>query len=279
MIIKKKGTPITPAGGPSTPSGDWEDAPSENIKRRCHISIVGETGTGKTTLALTGPGPVALVNSDEKIEGIVQPFVKGEHVTCAGTPKRIRLLNFAFVASDSEEDTAQRAQTLWQKVRRNILESPGWANTTIVDTETETWELARLGYFGTLKPSGRTDNLYGPVNNDYRTLFKSFRLQDKCYIITIHHTKDEYVDKVVNGKQTSTRTGRQLRAGFKEMSTMPDIILRTGKRIGAEGIEFTAEIEKGWYNAQSEGLVFSGEDLRLSFILETITGVPEAEWL
>ena len=269
-IIRKKPTPSAPveSGTNSNVSDDWEDAPSEITRKIVHMDIIGEEGTGRTSLALSAPGPIAFINADEKIQGIVQPHVQ------AG--KKIKVASFGFVASGSPEEVAASANPVWSKVKNWHRDSLSFARSTVVDTGTETWELLRLARFGTLKPEGRMDALYGPVNAEYRTLIKQFRMQDRTNLITIHQVKEKYKEGVKDGRKFSVATGQMVRAGFKEMGYLADIVVRTGKDITTN--TFTARIEKGWYNAQVEGMVLENEDIRFSYILSLITGLDEEEF-
>lgn len=272
-MIRRKSeapAPVSTSAG-AIMSGGWEDAKADFEIDVVHIDIVGPEGSGKTRLALTMPGPIGLINADEKIKGVVEPFVK--------EGKRIRVFTFGFVGSSDVQETAQRASALWANVRNKVLDTQNWAQTCVADTGTECWELARLGYFGTLLPKGRMDNLYGPVNNDFRTLWKSFRVDKRCNLVTLHQVKDEYLDKVVQGKKESLRTGKVVRAGFKEMGAMANVVIYTSKEMTNDGkTTFNATVTKGWFNAQLEGTTFSDEDARLPYILSEITGLPESRW-
>lgn len=58
-------------------SADWEEVDDEvDYTRGAVIDIIGPEGTGRSTLALTMGGPIAYINSDEKIDGIIQPVAR-----------------------------------------------------------------------------------------------------------------------------------------------------------------------------------------------------------
>lgn len=248
----------------------WEDAPADVTRRHVHMDILGPTGSGRTRLALTAPGPVGLAHTAEKIDGVVQKFKK--------EGKDIRLLNFGGTFSGvTEQEIANAATPVWNKMVRGWRQAMDeWAKTVIMDTASEGWEMIRLARFGELKPKGRIDNLYGPVNAEWRDLFKRARNESNtCNVITIHQTKDEYIDKIVNGKQVSNRTGRSIRSGMKEMGYMPDVTIETSRTSGGG---FKCVIIKAWYNATVEGTEFEDEDCRFSFIMSLITETDESEW-
>lgn len=265
MAIKLKGAHTAAAGS----SDLWSDAPTEFTRRCVFMHVYGETGTGRTSLALTAPGPIGMVHTAEKLEGVIQKFAK---------EKAVKLVNFGGVFRGSPQQIADQAGPVWNKMYSAWCEAMDrWARTVIMDTDTEGWEILRLARFGQLNPKGRTDSLYGPVNAEWRSLFKRFRDQDRCNVVAIGQAKDEYIDKMVNGHLTSTRTGRTIRAGQKEIPYMADVIVRTAKD-SVTGT-FTATIEKGWWNAHTEGMTLEGDDIRFPYIMSLITETPEEEWV
>lgn len=275
MAIRIKGSSSTDRatnGGTGAADG-WEDVPDTLIRRGIHMDIVGPTGSGRTRLALTAPGPIALAHTAEKIDGLVQQFKR--------EGKLIRLLNFGGVYRGDPATIAGAAGITWNNMRRlwlAALDDDGWAKTLIMDTATEGWEAIRLARFGELAPKGRVDNMYGPVNAEWRSLFKhpNVKVHGTRNVITIHQEKDEYVEKKTARGSESVRTGRQLRAGMKEMGYMPDVVVQTG-RDPMTG-DFTAVIVKGWFNAAVEQTELRNEDIRFPFIMSLITEMDESEW-
>lgn len=253
-------------------NGDWQEVSDEVERRSYTCNIYGDTGTGRTRLALTAPGPIALAHTAEKIDGIVQHAKRQGRV--------IRVHNFFTAAAGSEQDIATKVRPVWNRMVDNWNSAiDTWARTVIMDTDSEGWELCRLAYFGELNPRGRIDNLYGPVNQRWRSLFKRNKFDWRCNCIAISQTKDEWHDIYRQGKKVSERTGRTIRVGQREIPILSDIILRTDKYIDPKrGMVFTATIDKGWYNGDSEGITFENEDCSLPHILEVITGYPESEW-
>jgi len=232
------------------------------------MEIYGDTGTGRTTLALTAPGPIALIHASEKIEGIIQPFARD---------KEIRLFDFGVDLSGARghEAVADEADKVWGAMSDAIYDAYEWARTIIIDTHTEAWELIRLARFGDLKPSGgRIDANYGPVNAEWRSLFKHFRHQDGTNLIAVGQTKDEYRESKSGMGQ---RTGKTIRAGQKDVHYLADVIVRTERDIIAN--TFTSKVEKGWWNAFSEGLEFDNEDSRFGYVMAIVAESDEEEWL
>lgn len=273
MAIRTKGTVSekTAAAELSSSSG-WEDAPTEITDRGVIMAVYGDTGTGRTTFALTAPGPIAFAHAGEKITGIVQT---------AARQKTVRVLNFGATLYGTPQQIADQAQPIWRKTRDGLMDAltkASWARTGIIDTHNELWELLRLAEFGELNPQGRTDALYGPVNARWRSLFKWHRAQLEPRmksLIVIGQTREEYKDVTKNGRKESVRTGRTISAGQKEVHYMADVVVRTSR--GDNG-EFLATIEKAWYKAEYEGVTLANEDATYPKVMSLITETDESEW-
>lgn len=256
---------------------EWEDAPTEITDRGVIMAVYGDTGSGRTSLALTAPGPIAFAHAGEKIAGVVQKATK---------QREIRVLNFGAVLTGSPQDIVNQAQPVWQKVRKGLMGAmvyQGWARSGVIDTHTELWELLRLAEFGELNPQGRTDSNYGPVNARWRSLFKWHRAQDEPKtknLIVIGQTRDEYTKP--KGKGQGERTGRTIWAGQKEVHFMADVVVRTSRdldgELTGEAGGFVATIEKGWYNAAVEGLQLFNDDITFARIMSIISETDESEW-
>lgn len=229
------------------------------------MDIIGPEGTGRSSLALTAPGPMAYINSDEKIQGVIQRYAK---------QKSIKVATYGFTATGNKQADIDAANPVWNRVLGWMRDAKTWARTTVFDTATEGWEMCRLGNFGELNPKGRVDSNYGPVNAEFRGTFKQYRGSD-CNLISIHQVKDVYIDKLVNGQKSSIRTGATQRAGFKEFGYIADVVVETSKVNGV----FRATITKGWWNATAEGLTLENEDITFANIMSMITETEQSEWL
>jgi hypothetical protein len=234
------------------------------------MDIYGDTGTGRTSLALTAPGPIGLAHTAEKIDGIVQKYTKKKKV--------IRTINFGGAYTGTPQEIGAKAAPVWNKMYALWTQAMGdWAKSLVMDTAYEGWEMIRLARFGTVKPQGRVDNMYGPVNAEWRSLFKPFRMQETTNVITIHTVKEEYVEKPskTRGVTESVRTGRLVHAGMKEMRYMADVVVRMTRD---PDYTVVATIEKGWFNPDVMGMEFRGDDVNFAFIMATITDTNEKEW-
>ncbi len=244
----------------------WSKVTPE-IERKCVLmNIYGDTGTGRTTLALTAPGPIAFIYSSlEKVEGILQRFAD----------KDVRKIDFGgYGREGSQKEIAEAADEHWRLLKAAWGDAFGWARTIVLDTHTEAWELIRLARFGGLKPSGgRVDANYGPVNAEWRGLFRQQRTQSDVNVIVIGQTKDEYTS-APKGKM-GQRTGLTIQAGQKEIPFMADAIVRTSR--GVDGL-FKGVVEKGWYNAYCEGMELEDEESTFAGYMEFVSDFDRRKW-
>lgn len=251
----------------------WTDAPTTFTRRFVYLAIHGKTGTGRTSLALSAPGPIGLAHTAEKIDGVVQRY---------SSDKKIRIANFGGTFSGDAKQIAKQAAPYWEALKAAMCDGvDDWASTVVLDTDTEAWELLRLARFGGTSPDGgRVDRNYGPVNAEWRSLIKRYRTAERCNVITIGQVKEEYVEKKSSsGGSMGQRTGRLIRAGQKEIPYMADVVVRTYKRVDDdEGLVFGCTIEKGWFNAHVEGMDLEGELCTFPMIMSLVTETDEGEW-
>lgn len=279
-----------PGVSPTGPaSAEWETVGTDFTQRHAFVAIIGPESSGKTTLALTLPGPLAFLHHAEKIKGVIEPFVV--------QGKLIRKHDFHFMPTkgDPEEAVAQKARVVWAKAAAAYNDAWDWAKGIIVDTETDMWKDRRYARFGTLTPKGDLRDLYNVVNTDWRQMFKlRYRGQATDHgvnLVTIHQCSDEYKDVVIQagpkkGQKNSERTGQQKREGNKEVGYWADVVLWCSKDSLID-FDYHVRIAKGWFNGSVEGmdltdkimvdLGYSG--LNLPAILAFITQTPEGEWL
>lgn len=260
---------------------DWSEITPEFTERCVFMDIIGVENCGKTTLALSAPGPVGVIHNGDKVRGVANKIVR------ENPGKVIRDFKYGFAGTGVGTADKPLAEPVWAKIKANYTAAlTGWARTIVVDTGNAFWDMARLARFGVLTPKGnRMDALWGPVNHEMRSLLQTqFRAQTKCNVITIHQMGDEYVDKPVNGEMRSVKTGRFIRkGGFKEVPFIADVIVRMERT--AEG-GHQATITKGWFNTTVEGIPLTDDlmkqlgysGLNFSSIMAYITELPEDEW-
>lgn len=281
-----------PAPSNPTPNSGWEPVSTEFTQRYASIAICGETDTGKTSLALTARGPVAILHAAEKTRGIIEPHVR------AG--KMVRQHNFAAVFPKAEDECRKKATEVWQKADQLFTDAWKWAGSIIVDPEPDYYALRRYARFGTLTPQGDVRDLYNAINFDWRQRFGAMpRAQGSgkgTTLITIHTMTDEYRDvmkQTATGlKKVSEKTGNLRMEGHKSIKFSADLILQTQRDLVSG--KFSVKILKPWFNGGARGMELDDELLRemgysespatnscltLPAILSFITDTPEAEWI
>lgn len=254
------------------PSSLWEQAPTELTRKCVFMNIYGETNTGKTSLALSAPGPIALIHSAEKIEGIVQPYAK---------EKDIRIMNFGRVFSGKPDLIKTEANKVWEDFSKAWVDAFKWAKTIIIDTDTDLWELIRLAYFGDAKPQGgRLELNWGPVNAEWKSVMRRFKDPSNVdtNVILISQTEDEYKE---GAKGFGSRTGRTIRKGQKSIPFMADVIVRTECQLDINTYtpRFKSVIEKAWWNASAIGFSgLEGDAITFPMVMTIVTQTSPDQW-
>jgi len=256
----------------------WEDLPERRTipTRGLLINIDGAEGCGKSSLALTLAelGKVGYIDIDQSVDRAQRPKMP------KGKKAEIRVLSVRYAAGLGEDLVKKSCIPAWRSMKSSALElTKSWATGgMIADTGTELWELLRLGAFGSLTPQGRTDRLYGPVNAEFRQFLRNIHRNHGRHLVVVNQMKDEYADKMVNGKKESLRTGNLTRVGFKELGYLADMTLRCFKEDG----EFKVRIEMcklAPHGPSLEGSEFDGDDVNLPRLLATITDTEVADWV
>jgi len=271
---KKGGALKTTSMGVISPSSSasdsmWEDAPVELTRRSVILDIYGDTGTGRTSLALTAPGPIAYFHCDEKVEGVIQPRAR---------EKTIRVHNFGGEFWGDSDDISRQAYEKWAQFKAAWYDAFTWARTIVLDTHTEAWELVRYAYFGALKPvEGRLELNWGPPNADWQSVIKFARSHENTNVVLIGQTSDEY-KKTANSRM-GEKTGKTVEAGQKKLvgrtSFWLDVKVRTFASLKGE---FLCKVEKPWWNGDMMGAEFEGELMQFPLIMGMISQTDPDEW-
>ena len=253
-------------------SGDYD--PVAVFKRRgIHIDIYGDEGQGKSSLALTlaAVGQIGYVNIDQSID---RAYVRSKKEW-----KNVKRIDVQYTAGLTPEETSKICKPIFPHVQAKVAEAcASWAKGIIIDTGHELWQILCMGKFGTLTPKGRTDNLYGPLNAQMRSLLRGVNRQAGKHLITVHHTKDEYADKKGPSGVVSTKTGNKIKACWKEINQLADVVLKVER--SGDVMMATIELCKLPPHGPSiEGDGVTGDDLDVFSIIAQATGTKREEWL
>lgn len=178
-----------------------------SIVKRLLVAVESLEKEGKTHFALTAPGPIAVLDFDTGMEGVVSKFAK---------TKKIYVSDYRRLG-DAMTNKVENWLIMWEKFKREYiaaLEEPT-IKTVVMDTATEVWELLRMARFGKLTQV--MPYHYGPVNAEYRELLRKAYSTNKNLIL-LHKMKDEYVK--------DQRTGNLKRSGFGDTGYMVQVNLR-----------------------------------------------------
>lgn len=179
--------------------------PAQKSKfRRIVMSTEALDKEGKTEFILSAPGPIALLNFDVGLEGVIEKHLK---------KKKIEVAEFDY----REVTNYKEWEKMWERSKMAFVDAlHDKATRTIgVDTATEWWELARMAAFGKLTQV--LPHNYGPVNAEFRDLIRKAYDFDKNVIFS-HKMKEQYVN--------DKGTGKMIRAGFGDMQYSVQINVR-----------------------------------------------------
>lgn len=251
-----------------------------SLDKRCFFgNIMGPTGSGKTNLALTAPGPILFVHCVEQTEGMLQ-----QHVNIG---KEIHTFNFAVELLGDRKQNMAVAGPMWNTTESVLMDGTLQFRSIIVDTDTSLYMLLRQAHFGSYDAAikadggeGSTQKNWGPVNHAWASLIMALKMRQDNHgvnIITISHTADEWSPGLF-GK----RTGKLVRKGHKDLGTSCDVMFETS--IDDSG--FCVKIRKPWYNALMMGIELRDEltaeagqrNINLPAIMSLITEQPIEEW-
>ncbi len=227
--------------------------PNERAKRRLVMSIKGMDKSGKTTLALTAPGPYGLLDLDTGLEGVLEKFVD---------KREIYPVHYHKVTGQTD------ATSLLDKMKRDFTAfvSEPKIRSIIVDTGTEMWEVARLARLGKLTQV--MPHHYTVVNDEMRKMLRAVYETDKNLIL-IHKMTEEYVN--------NQPTGKYKFAGFKEIPYFVQMNVWTW-RDNENG--FNCTVENCRQNSSIDGLTLEGDSINFQTIATMVfPDTEEGYWL
>jgi len=182
------------------------------LARRLIISATGEDHSGKNHFAFTAPAPIYVHSFDPGIEGVIEKFNQKKDIYVATYELEVQ------PGEGTAQAVAESADKLWADFVSNFrdgLASCG-QGTTVLDTDTEVWELLRLARFGKLTQI--MPHMYGPVNAEMRDLLhEPWGKPVNVFFLS------KYVDEWENytdatGKERGRKTGNKVQKGFSDLA-------------------------------------------------------------
>jgi len=204
------------------------------VKRRLVMSSIGQEGKGKTHFALTAPGPIAVLNIDMGLEGIVDKF----------SDKVIMYQDYIFNKDIGDTDEYIR---VWNNAKDDFYDAlhTEKLRTIVCDTWTEMYDLVRLAEFGKLEKV--LPFYYSKVNSQMNAMIHEALQFDKN-VILISKVKPEYIN--------DRATGLYVRAGYKDTGFLVQVEVKHFKN---EDNDFSIKVIKSRKDPTLEGEILSGE--------------------
>lgn len=192
------------------------------------LIIEGEESSGKSALALDGPGPFAYYGIDAGAKRAVRRARNaGKEVHATYVPFDVP----RFVPKQEKDFWLARAKKVKEDIYLPYAEAweagidSSHIRTMIQDTATDIYELHQTAEFGKLQQNSQL--AYGPIKAEYMGMVKRARRAGKL-VILIHQLGPEYKKTLdQNGNEKSEKTGRLLRLGMNKAHYLADAIVRT----------------------------------------------------
>lgn len=192
----------TPDNGPPADllSLGFEEA-SNIVPRRLLVASDGLEKSGKSNLWLTAPGPIAGINLDIGLEGVIHRYTKN---------KKIWMVNYNVPPISNQKDYISHFQSVKKAYEAAVNHKD--VRTVVIDTGSDMWDLVILAEFGVLNPTTSKGSLaFTTANSVFRGLIKMVYDTDKNLIMT-HKISKEWA-KGSDGK--NAWTGGYERDGFR----------------------------------------------------------------
>jgi hypothetical protein len=220
------------------------------VPRRLVVSLSGKEKTGKTHFALTAPEPIFFINVDIGTEGVVNKF--------QDSGKKIYIYDLRVpktAVKDVYVPMWENFKTLMHKVY-SVKHG-----TVVIDTDTETYELARLAKFGKL--SQIMPQHYTEVNNEYREILR-LAYDSPMNSVFIHKMKPKYINNV--------RTLEYEPSGFGDMEYNSQVNLICYRDDSGGSPEFSVFVKDCRQSPNVNGEYLRGGMCNFEFLLSLVHG-------
>ncbi len=253
---------------------NWKPAP-KTLDRRCILMVVyGDQGSGKTSLALSTPGPTAFFSYLENDEGKLQRFSNDKEIV---TFKFAR--SYSFKANDVVIAEATKLETEFRAAFNDAIGGidkggeyhQGWARTIIIDTVRGFRELQRNADFGGLDVKKRSTS-YAGLNARFAQYIFRFKEEaervNQTNLILVARTEPEW--KRIGNDTMDSKTGRTLYSGHGTEEFDAEVRVRT--HFDPDTKQFSAKLEKPFIDAQTVNTVYEGAMCNFAMIMDGQTG-------
>jgi hypothetical protein len=258
---------------PGLEKGDFELP--EDVRPCISYSIQGETKTQRSTFALSGPSPQVILDIDDRLRGVANPWMEGTRLSAHG-PKNIVRVALKLPKVDlkaTQPDTAvqREAEAMWKKFLTHLRMAeesslkPGGVRLVSIDDATEMIDLRLMAEFGRLAripPTAR-----GDANIEFGSLMRETRRYNLS-AVWIHEVKDDY--KLVKREKYNSRsgqmetveetekTGRRILDGYKRADYAVEVMLESFRDPKTQ--EMAIRVLNSGLNAETNGMVYTAAD-------------------
>lgn len=214
MALKPSGNGKAPAST-TIKGSDFETAPL-TYKQQLVVGVTGLEKTGKSSWAFTAPDPVAVMDIDIGMEGVIQKHAKLRRIV------RCTIQVPARTAKKSSEVLMKEARGQLDKFHRNydLALSDPQIRTVVIDNSTSLNELVLLAHFG--KSVQIPQHLRTLPNLEMAEIVRRPLADPKCSKNVIHilQMKKQYKGDEWDGKSYEW-------AGYNKMAYLVQAMLRT----------------------------------------------------
>ena len=228
----------------STNLSDMGFQPGQDVKLipRIILAIGGLEKQGKSHFSLTAPGPIAYINLDDGLEGVVQKFT---------ATKKIHILSLRLPDASVGDEAMVKdlATTEWTKFYRGYygaLEMPE-IRTIVIDTGTELRELQLMHLFG--RTAQIMPYMYRDPNAKFRRIIRDAFNFNKN-VIFLQKMKKKYVNDKWCGEYED--------AGFNDVGYLAQINAQVYRYSQEDGGDFAFYFRNCRQNETLNGMELVG---------------------
>ena len=183
------------------------EMPDDDPTRRMIVNTEGFDKSGKSRFWMTAPDPIAGINLDIGLEGVIQKHTGKKKLW-------VMTYNIPSLLTSETERTNHKQHFFKVKKAIDAACNNKDVRTVVIDTGTAMWECIRLAEFGSLNPVTSKGSLdYVTSNSIYEGLIKQVYNTDKNMIIT--HTMDKLWTKAPGAKASEWDGKSFARQGYK----------------------------------------------------------------
>ncbi len=246
--------------------------------RRLLVASEGLQKSGKTHFGLTMPAPVAVLNFDDGIEGVIDKFIYDKAIGVMDVQVPVLVTN--GLVSEEQEKAQAHFREAWIECERKyiqILNSKD-IRSLLVDTDSDFWTLLKLAKFGKPNPKTNIRREFDPVNQHMRSLIR-MAYDRQINVTFIHRLKPKYDSKILaNGNEWSDWDGKSYkRDGFGDSGYLVQVNIQN--LYNPETKEFGFRVLDCRQNPNANGQEFWGSDCNFKTLgMIVFEDTDEKDW-